>query len=541
MEVTTRRSEPLTALSSSSERCFDVIVVGAGPTGLAAANIIAQAGHTVAIFERYPAPYNLPRAGHMDNEVLRILQGIDCLAPVMEDAFPIQRVPLLDSNREFLLELVPDYKSASSFRSVMMYQPVLENALYGQLKQHSGVATVYQGWTVDGCVKQDDTTVHVRARPTDPGENITSGSEHGWVNFDCCYLIAADGAASTIRQRAEIEREDFGVNERWLAIDMGYRRPCEFGPPAMVGDPKRPHFFSPLGRRHHRFDCLLLPSESTAEFSTPEKAWALLAERGVTSEDVEIVRQTVYTFEYRLARRWRERRLFLMGDAAHTISPLLGQGMSSGIRDAANLGWKLSLVLRGLADAAILESYETERRPHVVAWADLSVKAGEFICLTDPEKAATRDAHIRNGEVPAWRPPPMLTTGIFNLSYGDPPGLAGQMFPQRMVRRNGQVGLFDDLAGREFLLVTRSDPRPFLSNTDDVFMEHIGMQRRHFSQSTDDACALVDEAGEYEPFFEKNGLEAIIVRPDRYVFGGVRHLQDLEGLIGKLKYMLVAG
>jgi 3-(3-hydroxy-phenyl)propionate hydroxylase len=309
----------------------------------------------------------------------------------------------------------------------------------------------------------------------------------------------------------------------------------------MVGDPKRPHFFSPLGKRHHRFDCLLLPGESTSEFSTPEKAWALLAERRVTSDDVEIVRQTVYTFEYRLAQRWREGRLFLMGDAAHTISPLLGQGMSSGIRDAANLGWKLNLVLRGLADASILESYETERRPHVVAWADLSVKAGEFICLTDPEKAATRDAHIRHGAAPAWRPPPMLTTGIFNISPGDPPSIAGQLFPQRMVRRNGQVGLFDDIAGREFLLVTRSDPCPFLSRTDEVFMEHIGMQRRHFSQNADDACAIVDEVGEYEPFFEKNGLEAIVVRPDRYVFGGVRDLQQLGGLIAKLKHMLAAG
>jgi hypothetical protein len=152
-----------------------------------------------------------------------------------------------------------------------------------------------------------------------------------------------------------------------------------------------------------------------------------------------------------------------------------------------------------------------------------------------------RDAHIRNGEAPAWRPPPMLTTGIFNISPENHTSVAGQLFPQRMVRRNGQVGLFDELAGREFLLIARSDPRPFLSKTDDAFMEHIGMQRRHFSRNADDACALVDEAGEYELFFEKNKLEAIIVRPDRYVFGGVPDLQELGSLIAKLKHMLAAG
>jgi 3-(3-hydroxy-phenyl)propionate hydroxylase len=538
MEAPIGRSDPHNGRRSDFERRYDVIVVGAGPTGLAAANILAQAGHRVAIFERFPTPYNLPRAGHMDNEVLRILQGIDCLAAVMEDSFPIRRVPLLDADGEFLLELVPDYQSASSFRSVMMYQPVLEDALYGQLSRHNGYATVYQGWTVDGVVNQDDTTVHIRARPTDRTSDGSNTSESGWAEFDCSYLIAADGAASSIRQRAGIERQDFGVNERWLAIDMAYRRPCDFGPPAMVGDPRRPHFFSPLGKRHHRFDCLLAPDESTAEFSTPEKAWALLAERDVDSDDVEIVRQTVYTFEYRLAQRWREGRLFLMGDAAHTISPLLGQGMSSGIRDAANLGWKLDLVLRGVADASILESYETERRPHVIAWADLSVKAGEFICLTDPEKAAARNARIRSGEAPAWRPPPMLTAGLFDISPTHPPGLAGELFPQRTVRRNGRVGLFDDIAGREFLLLTRGDARPFLSRIDDTFMERIGMRWARISRDADDASALVDEAGEYESFFEKDGLEAIIVRPDRYVFGGVRNLDGLGHLVGKLKNML---
>src|ERR1700730_2882317 len=196
--------------ANSSERRYEVIVVGAGPVGLAAANILAQAGHTVAIFESHATRYNLPRAGHIDNEVLRILQGMGCLAPVLDDAFSIHSVPLLDSDGEFLLELFPAHQTASSFRSVMMYQPVLEDALYGRLEQHGGRVTLFQGWTVDGAVSQDETGVQVCAH----GEVAGAHHDRG-TRFQCRYLIAADGAASSIRQAAGIEREDFGISERW--------------------------------------------------------------------------------------------------------------------------------------------------------------------------------------------------------------------------------------------------------------------------------------------------------------------------------------
>jgi 3-(3-hydroxy-phenyl)propionate hydroxylase len=526
------------AQPSSSERRYDVIVVGAGPTGLTAANVLAQAGHKVAIFERHPAAYNLPRAGHIDNECLRILQGIGCLEALMEDAYPILRVPLLDGQGKFLMELVPAHQTVSSFPSVMMYQPVLEDALYKGLKRNDAFVTLYQGWTVDGLVNQDATSAYVSAHSTERNGISNRTAENCSVIFECRYVIAADGAASSIRQSAGIDREDFGFNERWLDVDMAYRRPCDFGPPAVVGDPRRPHFFSPLGKQHHRFECQLFPHESTADFSAPETAWAFLAEKGVTGDDVEIVRQAVYTFEYRLAQRWREGRIFLIGDAAHTMYPLLGQGMSSGMRDAANLGWKLDLVLRGLANAEILESYEVERLPHVKTWADLSRVAGDFICLTDPDAAADRDARVRNGGAPAWRPPPKLTTGLFDFSPDNPTNVAGDLIPQRTIRREGRVGLFDDITGRAFLLLARDDPRPFLSRQDENFMQHIGMGHARVSGNADGAFALGDETGEYVSFFEKNGLEAIIVRPDRYVFGGVPKLDELGSLMAKLKHKL---
>lgn len=517
---------------------YEVIIVGAGPTGLIAANLLAQAGHTVAIFERHPAPYNLPRAGHIDEDVLRILQRIGCLDAVMEDVSPFFKMPLLGADGQVLFEFTHAAESPSSFRSGSVYQPVLEDALYRRLRQSDEFATLYQGWTVEAA-SQDSSTVQVRARPTRRGSDNVA-EQHEAKTFLCRYLIAADGAASSIREGLEIEREDYGFNERWLDVDVGYRRSCDFGPSAVVGDPRRPQVVMPLGKQHHRFLWQLLPDESSAEFSTPEKAWALLAKRGVTAQDVEIVRQAVYTFEYRLAPRWREGRIFLMGDAAHTMPPCLGQGLCSGIRDAANLTWKLDLVLRGLAGTSILESYETERYANVKAWSDLSLRAGEILCMTDPVKAAARDARLRSGEVPAWRPPPTLTTGFLDSSLNGSGGVAGQVFPQRTVRQGARTGLLDDLIGRGFLLAARSDPRRSLTPAEDAFRRRIGMGCAWFGRNAEDDCAFADASGEYETFFASHDHAAVIVRPDHHVFGGVQHLDELGGLIAKLKHALQA-
>jgi hypothetical protein len=210
------------------------------------------------------------------------------------------------------------------------------------------------------------------------------------------------------------------------------------------------------------------------------------------------------------------------------------------MRDAANLGWKLDLVLRGRTTDSILDSYQTERQPHVKTWGDLAVLAGRFICETDPDKAAARDAFLRQGGAPPLRPPPILTSGLFNFSSDDP-GVAGQLFPQRNIRWGGQVGLFDDLTGYGFLVLTQNDPEPFLTTEDRVFMKRFDMRCMRFSRDAGDASVLVDETGEYESFFNKNRLEAVIVRPDRYVFSGVSQLGELGRILGKLRAMLESG
>src|SRR5690606_978831 len=129
--------------------------------------------------------------------------------------------------------------------------------------------------------------------------------------------------------------------------------------------------------------------------------WKLLAEQGVTQDDVEIVRQIVYTFEARIAQQWRKGRTFLIGDAAHTMPPFQGQGMCSGMRDAKNLAWKFDYVLRGIASPDLLDTYQEERYPHVYDWTVISLESGKIPCIVDPKQAEERDAKFRAG----WLPP----------------------------------------------------------------------------------------------------------------------------------------
>src|SRR6185437_6752180 len=120
-------------------------------------------------------------------------------------------------------------------------------------------------------------------------------------------------------------------------------------------DPRRPTTLVSGGPGRRRWEWMLLPGETPEQMADPETVWALLAESGISRDDVVLERHAVYTFRARWAARWREGRLALAGDAAHQMPPFAGQGMCSGLRDAANLAWKLDLVLGDRTPPSLLD------------------------------------------------------------------------------------------------------------------------------------------------------------------------------------------
>jgi 2-polyprenyl-6-methoxyphenol hydroxylase-like FAD-dependent oxidoreductase len=507
------------------------------------AALVGQAGHSVTVVERHHGLYGLPRAGHIDHEIVRILQSVGAEGPVLADSYPTLEYVWVNNDGETLLEFDWGAKGISGYNSdYMQYQPVLEDALAGRLREDPNV-TLLQGWEAVGFADHGD---HVEvtvgktvwepgsARPTVTGEQRTLRGR---------YLVGADGASSAVRGWLGIERDDLGFNERWLDVDARKKRDISFDfDCGQVCDPARPRCVLPLGKRHRRWEWALLPGETAEEFQRPEKAWELLAAEGIGPDDVEIVRQLVYTFEARTAVRWRSGRTFLIGDAAHTMPPFMGQGMCSGMRDAKNLTWKLDLVLRGLAPEALLDSYQEELRPYVLDWTVISLEAGKVPCITDPVAARERDELFRGGFLPPMPEFPQVRGGVIvRDDAGRPAGPAGELGLQARVRRGGEVALFDhafDAGGRWQVISTVGDPRSVLSPEQLALFEALGTVFAHVAPAGGDA---VDVDGEYAAYFAQRSIEAVVVRPDFYVYGAVAALRDLPALADDVARRLTVG
>ena len=429
-----------------SAELYDVAIVGYGPGAQCLAALLARAGHRVFACERYPHLHNLPRAGHIDHETLRLVQGLGDAEAFAGTLWEVRGDYVWLNASGELLMLQPALETGEAvsgwWSDYTQWQPNLE-AVFDAAARASG-ANVLLGWQAVGLEQRaGGVTLTIERTALDSGGRPRPTGERRVVQAR--YLVGADGAGSFVREALGIAREDLGADQRWLDVDMRTLRPIDLRPNiGQICDPARPRMLMPLGASHRRFEWMLLPHESIEEMERPEAAWALLQEFGVTPDTHEIARQIVYTFQARIAERWRDGNVLLTGDAAHTMPPFAGQGLLSSLRDSSNLAWKLDLVLSGRATAALLDTYESERRPHVRAWTEISLAEGRVSCELDPERAAERDRRMLSGEHPMPSGLPMLGPGAF---HRDPDGFIGGLGLQARVEVPGGVGRFDDMLG----------------------------------------------------------------------------------------------
>ena len=530
----------------ADETIHDLLIIGTGSVGLTMAATWARLGRSAVIADKHEQLYGLPRVGHIDHEIVRILQRLEAEGPTLEDAFPTEHYTWINADGEKLLEFPWGEDGISGWHSdYMQNSAILERSLLDRVEA-SPLITRLAGWQATGLVQHaghvEVTFERTRRVPGSPVPELTGVRRI----LRGRYVFAADGANSQVRHWLGVEREDLGFNERWLVIDARIKRPLQLDfDCGQICDPRRPTTVLPLGRSHHRWEWHLRPDEDASEFTAPAKGWELLAALGVTSEDVEPVRQLVYTFEARIAHHWRVGRVFLAGDAAHTMPPFMGQGMCSGMRDALNLAWKLDLVMTGTAHDSLLDTYQLERRPHVRDWTVISIESGKVPCIIDPEAARERDEMFRAGYRPPMPDFPQLADGILHRSDGQLLAPAGQLGLQARVQAaDGRIDLLDRFvpSDRFTLLSLSASPAAVLGSSQLQGLAGLGtavVQLRP-PGTTPEPGTFADVDGAYSRYLGEHEADFVLVRPDFYVFGTGRKT-DLPTLVDDLLGQVSSG
>jgi len=501
---------------------YDVAIVGYGPCGAAAAALLGQAGLRTWVGDRQREIYDKPRAIALDHEIMRTFQQlglVDALAPHVEPFTPSAYYGV-DGRLIRRLTMVEPPWPLGHVPSMVFDQPALERVLREHVATRSSV-TVALGLELQS-LTQDDDGVTLQLRDAS-GAPQTVRARH---------VIGCDGASSTVRTRLGIELEDLAFDEPWLVVDVLVNERGLAKLPttsAQYCEPERPSTLVIGPRNHRRWEISLQPGEDPQQAATPERTWQLLS-RWLSPEDGTLWRQASYRFHALVATQWRRGRIFVAGDAAHQQPPFLGQGMCQGLRDVANLAWKLVAVARGEVTGAaaetLLDSYGDERQAHVRELTRRIKEIGAVICERDLERARARDAKLLADcggvvrDTPRQDLLPRLERGCLSAL---PSAARGTLFPQPLlVAADHRCELLDARAGCGWRLVV-----------DDMLADRLGALPVGITPVHLGARGLREAHGLVAAWLRRHECHAALLRPDHHVFGIAADAAGLAALLAE--------
>ncbi|MFF4506761.1 bifunctional 3-(3-hydroxy-phenyl)propionate/3-hydroxycinnamic acid hydroxylase [Streptomyces sp. NPDC001401] len=496
----------------AEDSAYDVAVIGYGPTGVTAANLLGAMGLRVVVLERDAEVFSRARAISTDEEVVRIWQRIGLAERLKQDMLAERPLDFVDANGRPFLSAHPTPRGHGHPPQMFIYQPALEQVLRDGVDRYPNVEV----WLRHECLRlrQDAHGVEL---------TVVSAADDSVRRLRASYVIAADGGSSLTRAQINVGYEGRTYEDRWVVIDTRMLKPWpDHDRLRFRCDPARPAVDCPTPLGHHRWEFPILPGDDEKYLTTHEAIHSMVARYGIGRDQIEILRATVYSHHVRFAARFRVGRVFLAGDAAHAMPPWIGQGMAAGVRDAANLCWKLDGVLRGELPESVLDSYEAERKPHVKEVTRRAVFVGRIITERRPAVTRVRNVALRAlNRVPGcgnwlqdsnWIPVARYAEG---LQAHPRTKAAGHQIPQPWVTGpDGVRARLDDvLESRWLLLRTESSaPQPAW---DRLALPALTVTP---AGSRPAAGTVVDSDGVLLPWMTEHRAATLALRPDAYVY-----------------------
>lgn len=511
----------------------DVAVVGLGPVGITLCHLLAQRGVHVLGLDRAAGIYGLPRATGLDQEVMRVFQGLgitDELAPYLSDYRSSEYRSADGKVLRRFVSLPQPYPLA--WPPYMTFvQPDVERVLRESSARYPNL-TLALSTELVSLRDSEAPVLEVRDLTNNTCEEVRPR-----------FVVGCDGGNSFVRRTLGIEFEDLVFDEPWIVVDVFVEDDAVELPEVNVQycNPQRPHTFIVAPGRLRRWEFKVLPGEDPAEVNKRDRIWQLLSP-WLRPDQGRIWRSAAYNFHALVARQWRSRQVLLAGDACHMTPPFLAQGMVQGIKDVSNLAWKLGLVLDG-TDDQLLDSYEAERRPLVRDVIAVTKDLGNLICELDPERARQRNdrmlAMMEAGQGTSVRQelfPPIRHGIIGFLPDGTPSGGAGRPCPQPWVLNSTGRHRLDDILPSEFNLLIRDG----FELSEDAVDAAASLALGVMTIAPNDVLAadVREEATVFSDWLRVHDANAILVRPDHIVFGTAADCKALIALLSQLRSLL---
>ena len=473
---------------------YHVVIVGMGPTGLVLANLLGLADLRILILDKFMEPYDLPRAVHLDDEIMRIFQVIG-VANEMEKIFrPNLGMRFVDEKNNLLLDWPRSQEIGKNGwkPSYKFHQPDLERILYNRIRKLPGVDIKKGCEAIEAVSNANSVSLRVSDTKRDTIYNIESD-----------FVVGCDGARSFVRNHMGIELEDFGFVEDWLVVDIVLKKERPdlglFSIQFCGGE--QPATYSPGTGHRLRWEFALKEGTCKEEALNPEYVWGLLS-RWVNSDEADIERKAIYTFRSTLANDWVKGRFVLAGDSAHLTPPFMGQGMCIGLRDTSNLAWKLISILKSHTTLSFLNSYQIERRPHAKEYILTAIKLGKMLGELRSEASGEKRKPIHMKSLA-----PKIGKA-FKIKEAD---FARNLSMQPMLS-NGEY--IDELIGYNFCLYIDEE----LAKDYKMDAIDIPIFRSNYDTSV-------------KEYLKSLSTKAILVRPDKYVLGSANTLEELNNLL----------